>query len=206
MIKNKKSDLSHLRIIESTIWVHISKEKTKKLNDRFWKNIHVSYEDENQYRIYDSRTNKIHIIRDVKFDEIMYLRDQFDSDDNADDFWTHENDKLLNSNFEIDDSNTSISSKWRSKLKTIDNKIESSDLNENIDSVRAHINDLTNVLNQIMKNLNLKQKNFSENFSERFSVDDDSDDQTDEKIQRQLQTSRQSGRKRKTSKLAERII
>jgi hypothetical protein len=66
IIKSKKSDLSHLRIIESTTWVHILKEKIKKLDDRFWKSILVSYESENQYRIYDSRTDKIHIVRDVK--------------------------------------------------------------------------------------------------------------------------------------------
>ncbi len=34
MIKEVKSNLSHLRVIESTTWVHISKEKTKKLDDR----------------------------------------------------------------------------------------------------------------------------------------------------------------------------
>ncbi len=47
VIKNKKSDLSHLRIIESTTWIHISKKKIKKLDDRFWKSILVSYESEN---------------------------------------------------------------------------------------------------------------------------------------------------------------
>jgi hypothetical protein len=85
MIKSKKIDLSHLRIIESTTWMHILKKKTKKLDDRFWKNILVSYESENQYRICDSRTDKIHIIRDVTFDEMIHLRDQIDSD-NDDDF------------------------------------------------------------------------------------------------------------------------
>jgi hypothetical protein len=84
MIKNKKSDLSHLRIIKSIVWMHIFKEKTKKLNDRFWKSILVSYEDEYQYRICDSRTDIIHIIRDVKFDEIIHLRDIIDNDSDDD--------------------------------------------------------------------------------------------------------------------------
>jgi hypothetical protein len=75
MIKDKKSDLSHLRIIDSTTWVHILKKKIKKLDDRFWKSILVNYESENQYRIYDSRIDKIHIVRDVKIDEMTYLRD-----------------------------------------------------------------------------------------------------------------------------------
>jgi hypothetical protein len=91
MIKNKKSDLSHLRIIESTTWVHILKKKIKKLDDRFWKSILVSYESENQYRIYDFRTDKVHIVRDVKIDEMTHLRAQLDesSDSSDDDFWTH---------------------------------------------------------------------------------------------------------------------
>ncbi len=46
MIKSKKLDLSYIWIIESIIWMHFSKKKIKKLDDRFWKSIHVSYEDE----------------------------------------------------------------------------------------------------------------------------------------------------------------
>ncbi len=202
IIKNKNSDLSHLRIIESTTWVHILKKRIKKLDDRLWKNILVSYESENQYRIYDSRTDKINVVKDVKIDEMSHIRDQFDSDSSDDDFWTHEDDKLLDSNFEIENSSTSISSRTRSKSKTINNKVESSDLSENLDSMRASINDLTNALDQMMKNLNLDAENHFEIFSDDFSADDD---QTNAKID-QSQSSRRSGRKRKVSKLAERII
>jgi predicted nucleic acid-binding Zn-ribbon protein len=84
---------------------------------------------------------------------MSHLRDQSDSDNNDDDFWTHEDDKLLNSNFEIENSN--ISSKSRSKSKTIDNKVELSDLNKDLDSVKTSTNDLTNALDQMMKNLHL---------------------------------------------------
>ncbi len=178
IIKNKKSDLSHLRIIDSIAWMHIAKKKIKKLDDRFWKSILVSYESENQYRICDLRTSKIHIVRDVKIDEMSHIRDQFDSDSSDDDFWTHEDDKLLNSNFEIE--NSSISSRSRSKSKTVDNKVESSDLSENLDSVKAV--ESTNALNQMMKNLNLDAENHFENFSENFSADND---QTNEKISSQ---------------------
>ncbi len=208
IIKNKKSDLSHLRIIESTTWIHIFKKKIKKLDDRFWKNILVNYESENQYRICDSRTGKIHIARDVKIDEMSHIRDQFDSD-NDDDFWTHEDDKLLNPNFEVEDSSTGISSsRWRSKPKTADNRAGSSDLGEDLDSVRAvnPTNDLTKALDQMMKNLNLDAENHLEIFSGGFSADDDQNDQADEEIAQQSQGPRRSGRERKTSKLAERII
>ncbi len=201
MIKNKKSHLSHLRIIESTVWVHILTEKTKKLNDRFWKSILVNYEDENQYRICDSRIDKIHIIKDVKFDEMIHLRDLIDSD-NDDDFWTHEDDKLLDSNFEIEDESAGISSKWRSKRKTVDNRVESSDLDEDLNSVRASTNNLTNALDQMMKNLNLDKENHFEIVSGDFSVDDD---QIDEKIV-QSQAFRQSDRERKASTLVKKII
>ncbi len=206
IIKNKKSNLSHLRIIESTTWVHIFKKKIKKLNDRFWKNIHVDYEEKNQYRIYDFRTDKIHIIRDVKFDEITFRHYQSnENSDSDDDYWTHEDDKLLNSNFEIENSSIS-NSRWRSKSKTVDNKVESSDLSEDLDSVRAFINELTNALNQMMKNLNLNAENHLEISSKDFSADDDQLDQTDEKIAHQSQASKRSNRERKASKLAERII
>ncbi len=111
---------------------------------------------------------------------MTHLRAQFDerSDSNNDDFWTHEDDKLLNSNFEIENSSIS-SSKWRSKSKTTDNRVESSDLSENLDSVKASTNDFTNVLDQMMKNLNLDAENHLDIFSENFSADDD---QTDDEI------------------------
>jgi hypothetical protein len=69
-------------------------------------------------------------------------------------------------------------------------------------------NDLTNALDQMMKNLNLDAENHLEInhfeiFSENFSADDQ-DNQTNEKIQPQV--SRRSDRERKASKLAERII
>ncbi len=110
---------------------------------------------------------------------MFHLRNQFDNDSD-DDFWTHENDKLLNSNFEIENSN--ISSKSRSKSKTIDNRVEISDLSENLDLVRASINDFINALDQMIKNLNLDAENHLEHFSEGFSTDDD---QTDEEIAQQ---------------------
>jgi hypothetical protein len=73
--------------------------------------------------------------------------------------------------------------------------------------VRASTNDLINVLDQMMKNLNLSQQNSLENHLEIFSGDFSADDdQTNEKIPRQSQRPKRSDRKRKTSKLAERII
>jgi hypothetical protein len=204
MIKGKKPDLSHLRIIGSTAWVHIPKEKTKKLDDRSWKGIHVGYEGENQYRIYNPRTGKIHIARDVKFDEITSRHYQPDenSDSSDDDFWTHEDDKLLDPNFEVEDSGTN--SRSRPKPKTADNRAGSPDLGGDLDPVGATdpTNDPTNALDQMMENLNLGAENHPEIFSGGFPADDD---QADEEIV-QPQAPRRSGRERKAPKLAEGII
>ncbi len=101
----------------------------------------MSYENDNQYRIYDSRTGKVYIVRDVKIDK--KTTNQVDSDSGSDDdFWTHEDDKLLNSNFkdlEIQNSGMITSSK-RLALKSILNRAESSDLRiENFDSVKDEL-------------------------------------------------------------------
>jgi hypothetical protein len=68
--------------------------------------------------------------------------------------------------------------------------------------VRASTNNLTNALDQMMKNLNLDKENHFEIVSGDFSVDDD---QIDEKIV-QSQAFRQSDRERKASTLVKKII
>jgi hypothetical protein len=127
MIKRVKSDLSHLRIIKSTTWVHISKKKTrKKLDDQSRQKVLVSYENDNQYRVHNFRIEKTHVVKDVRIDENTLRRNQTNDDNDADDdFWTHKDDKLLNSNFEnfeTQSSRTSTSSK-RHALKSIVNRV-----------------------------------------------------------------------------------
>ncbi len=41
----------------------------------------MSYENDDQYRIYDSRIDKVHIIRNVKIDEKTSNQNNDDSDD-----------------------------------------------------------------------------------------------------------------------------
>lgn len=65
---NNKASLQHIRIFGSTGYVHIPKEKTKKLDKRSVKMTLVGYDEEN-YRMYDQNTRKITISRDVRFDE-----------------------------------------------------------------------------------------------------------------------------------------
>jgi hypothetical protein len=69
-MKDIKSNLSHLKIIEFRTWVQILKKKRKKLNDRFWQNIFIDYENfNNQFRLYDSKIERVQIARDVIVDE-----------------------------------------------------------------------------------------------------------------------------------------
>ena len=40
-----------------------------KLNNKSWKEILMSYEDSNQWNIYNSKTKRIHLSRNVRFDK-----------------------------------------------------------------------------------------------------------------------------------------
>lgn len=63
-----KPSLQHARIFGSMGYVHVPKEKRKKLDKKSVKMLLVGYDQEN-YRMYDPNTRKITISRDVKFDE-----------------------------------------------------------------------------------------------------------------------------------------
>ena len=68
-LKGEKPNQRHLKIVGSSAWVHIAKEKRRKLDERSWQEIFVGYEGKNQYRIYNPRTGKVHGARDVKINE-----------------------------------------------------------------------------------------------------------------------------------------
>lgn len=63
-----KPNLQHIRIFGSIGYVHVPKEKRKKLAKKSVKMLLVGYDHEN-YRMFDQNTRKITISRDVKFDE-----------------------------------------------------------------------------------------------------------------------------------------
>ena len=67
-----KPDLSHLRIIGSTAYVHIPKEKRIKLDTNSHEGILVGYGGTNQYRVWDPFRNDTIVSRDVVFDEKFY--------------------------------------------------------------------------------------------------------------------------------------
>lgn len=63
-----KPNLQHIRIFGSIGYVHVPKEKRRKLDKKSVKMLLVGYDHDN-YRMYDENTKKIIISRDVKFDE-----------------------------------------------------------------------------------------------------------------------------------------
>ena len=70
MFFSKKPEVSHLRIFGCPVYIHISKEKRKKLDPSGRKGIFVGYfEILKAYRIYFPGFKKIDINRDIKFDE-----------------------------------------------------------------------------------------------------------------------------------------
>ena len=68
-LKKLKPNLSHICVLGARAWVHIPKERKKKLSKCSWQGIHVGYEGTNQYCIYNPCTRKIHVTRDVTIDE-----------------------------------------------------------------------------------------------------------------------------------------
>ena len=66
----KKPDLSHLRIFNSAVYVHIPDEKRQKLNPKSEKCIIVGYSPEQKaYKYYNPSTRKVRVSRDVVFNE-----------------------------------------------------------------------------------------------------------------------------------------
>ena len=91
-----RPDLSHLKVVGSRAWVHIPKEKRVKLDIRSWQGIFIGYEGKNQYRIYNPRTGKVHITRDIFVDEQhLYHREALNDWDYAEDDWAETDDAQL---------------------------------------------------------------------------------------------------------------
>lgn len=68
MWESRKPDVSKLRAFGCRVFVHVPKENRKKLDAKSWQGLLLGYSP-NGYRVWDSRTNKIIVARDVDFDE-----------------------------------------------------------------------------------------------------------------------------------------
>jgi len=90
-----QSDVSNLRALECKAWVHVSKiTDHHKLDSRFWQDIMIDYEEMNQWQIYNSVNRKIHVFRDIKFDELNIYDSFFDEE--LGEIWNKEDDSLFN--------------------------------------------------------------------------------------------------------------
>ena len=70
-------NISNLRALSCKIYTHIFKTfNRQKLNDRCWKEIHVGYDKNNQWKIYNSRIRTVHLTKNVRFDEKNIFYDE----------------------------------------------------------------------------------------------------------------------------------
>lgn len=108
-LKEKKLNFSHICVLDTRVWIYIPKKKRKKLDKQSWQDIYVDYKDTNQYRIYNSCTEKIQITCDVTIDmRNLFDRKTFQSRELIDDEWS-QNDNNLFSNLDDYDDNKSLS-------------------------------------------------------------------------------------------------
>ena len=107
IVNDVQSNVSHLRVLECHFYVHVSKIFMRhKFDDKSWKEILVEYDETNQWKIYNFKTKRIHLSRDVRFDEkhnyysnegletSECFEDEFD-EKNVVEFWTKKNDEKL---------------------------------------------------------------------------------------------------------------
>jgi hypothetical protein len=82
----KKPSVEHLRIFGCPIYIHVPKDKRKKLEPSGKKGIFIGYSESSKaYRIYVPSQQKVEINRDVTFDENITfgksIKDSMDSND-----------------------------------------------------------------------------------------------------------------------------
>ena len=100
-------NISNLRALNCRAYTHIFKTfNHQKLDDRCWKGIHVDYDKNNQWKIYNSRTRTVHLTKNVRFDKKnIFYDEENNASENFEDptnkseiekLWSSENDSLLN--------------------------------------------------------------------------------------------------------------
>ena len=161
-INNARLNVFNFRTLKCKTYTHVSKTTSRhKFDDRSWKSIHVDYDDNNQWKIYNFRTRKIHFIKDVRFDKnyFFYEKNHASSKSHAktndefeiDDFWIKNDDDELKSKFrrrritnEIDDV---IDSKFDEKnenekfAKIFENSLTQSYIDSNFSNLNDSIFD-----------------------------------------------------------------
>ena len=67
----RKPRLKHLRIIGSSCYVHIPKQKRRKMDKKAIKGYLVGYDSDERYRVYIEGEHKVVVSRDIKFQESL---------------------------------------------------------------------------------------------------------------------------------------
>ena len=131
-INNARSNVFNFRTLKCKIYTHMFKTTTcHKFNDRFWKNIHVDYDDNNQWKIYNLRIRKIHLIKNVRFDENYFF---YEKNHASFEFHAKTNDEFEINDFWIANDDDELKSKsYRRRITNeINDAIDSKfDENEN---------------------------------------------------------------------------
>lgn len=70
---NEKPSLAHMRVIGCVAWVHIPKEKRKKLNERSKKCYLIGYIGTNIFKVWNPATKRVEKTSHVDFDETMRM-------------------------------------------------------------------------------------------------------------------------------------
>ena len=95
-LKMEKPYLSHLCILGCQVWIHISKEKRKKLNERFYQDIYISYEGTNQYQVYGPHSSRVSVTIDTHFNKAhLYDRNNLKLQKFPDNEWHKKDNELF---------------------------------------------------------------------------------------------------------------
>jgi hypothetical protein len=90
----KKPSVEHLRIFGCPVYIHVPKDKRKKLEPSGKKGIFVGYSDTSKaYRIYVPGQQKIEISRDITFDEKISFKKSIEDSMDSNDEEEHEDPK-----------------------------------------------------------------------------------------------------------------
>ena len=110
-LKDEKSNFKHMRTIETRTWIHVLKEKRKKLIDKSWQRIFVEYEENNQFRVHNSKIDEVHVVKGIQMNEISTYNMRNNQNNNVTDVqWADKNDNLFRNFYDLDDSDEDFAS------------------------------------------------------------------------------------------------
>jgi hypothetical protein len=69
----EKPNLKNIKVFDCKAMTHLPWQKRGKLESRAWHGIFVCIERYDTYRVYDPETGKIEIVRNVQFDETVFI-------------------------------------------------------------------------------------------------------------------------------------